>query len=310
MELSVVTAVYNGENFIKDSIKSILKQTQPNFEYMIVNDGSTDETKNILNSISDSRIKIIHLEQNQGAAKCLKQAVEMSEGSLIAIQDADDISYPERLEKQAAFLKNNLEYGLTGSYIECIYQEKRLQKRAQFTERLINNNRSQDFYGSSFCHGTFMFRKELYKKIGGYSSRYEIAYDYDLLLRFASGGKVHKIPEKLYGYRLHSSSLSSLDIQKTNDESMEVSIRGIIECAKQEHKLQNYLIVGTDKARQYFKQKIEPKLQHQFSYAAPILSESLHNSTIIILDYYGSFTFTKELDKKGLRYYKVWCAVH
>lgn len=310
MKISVVTAVYNGGDFVRDSIESILKQTQVNFEYIIVNDGSTDETKDILEQIADTRVKIIHQEKNQGAAKCLQLAIERASGNLIAIQDADDISLPNRLEKQAAFLINNPEYGLIGSYIQCVYQQKDLQRRAQFTERLINSTRPQDFYGSSYCHGTFMFSKEIYQLIGGYSTKYKIAYDYDLLQRFRFVTKIGKIPEVLYGYRLHAASLSNQDIEETNAESLEISINGIVELTKKVNSHQKFLIIGTDAARYKFKEMIEPKLHGEFQYAAPILNESLKNYHIIILDHRGSNKFTQELNQKGFHFFKVWCSFH
>ncbi|MDR7240807.1 glycosyltransferase family 2 protein [Neobacillus drentensis] len=310
MKLSVVTAVYNGGEFIRDSIESILNQTHANFEYIIVNDGSTDETKDILAQITDTRVKVIHQVKNQGAAKCLQLAIARANGSLIAIQDADDISFPHRLEKQASFLINNPEFGLIGSYIQCICQQKDLQRRALFTERLINSVHPQDYYGSRFCHGTFMFSKMVYEQIGGYSSKYKIAYDFDLLQRFRLAAKIHKIPEKLYGYRIHNASLSNQDIEETNAESLEISIKGIVEFTKNLKSHQKFLIIGTDAACYRFKQKIEPQLQGDFHYAAPIVNESIRNYHVIVLDYYGSKKFTQELSQKGVHFFKVWCSLH
>ena len=299
MAISVVTAVYNGADFLQEAVESVLQQTEENFEYIIVNDGSTDHTQEILDQIKDPRVKLIHQVKNQGAARCLKLAIQQASGDWIAIQDADDVSLPSRLQKQAAFLKNNQAIGLVGSYIQCISSPE-LKRRALATERHINTENSDLYYGSSFCHGTFMFSKALYQQIGGYAPKYQIAYDYDLLMRFQGITKIKKIPEVLYHYRLHPDSLSNHNLLKTNRESLEISIKAIIETTKTDPR--DFLIVGTDEACQLFKQELAPLVSRNCYYTAK------KDSIIIVLDHPGSRKLMNQLKREGRTFFKVWCA--
>jgi glycosyltransferase involved in cell wall biosynthesis len=300
MEISVITAVYNGERYLQTAIDSILRQTERSFEYIIVNDGSTDDTKKILEHIQDKRVKIIHQLKNLGAATCLRLAVEQAGGSWIAIQDADDISMPMRLEKQRAFLIEHPHIGLVGSFIQCI-SEPQLKRRAIATEHLINTVHSNPFYGASYCHGTLMFSKKLYKQIGGYSEKYKIAYDYDLLRRFRSVTSIAKVPERLYQYRIRNESLSNRKILETNKESMEISLLSIIDYTRNHPR--DFLIIGTDAARCFFKKEMEPLLSRKCHYEA----KNLENYHIIILDHKGSQKWINLLNKKGIPFFKIWC---
>ncbi|UJF31540.1 glycosyltransferase family 2 protein [Paenibacillus hexagrammi] len=120
MKVSVITAVFNGEAYIQEAIDSILGQTYTDLEYIIVNDGSTDKTREILDRIQDPRVKVIHLPENQGAARCMNLAASHATGEWIAVQDADDISLPRRLELQVEHIRKNPKLVLVGSKIDCI----------------------------------------------------------------------------------------------------------------------------------------------------------------------------------------------
>ena len=105
MLVSVVMAVYNGEKFLQKAIDSILAQSYQEIEVIVVNDGSIDTTKKILDQVEDERVRIIHLERNQGAANALNIAIDNAMGQWIAIHDADDISYSNRILEQVRFLR-------------------------------------------------------------------------------------------------------------------------------------------------------------------------------------------------------------
>jgi GT2 family glycosyltransferase len=300
MGISVVTAVHNGAAFLNDAIGSILAQTEQDFEYIIVNDGSTDRTQEILGQIQDPRVKIIHQAENMGAAHCLNLAISQAGGDWIAVQDADDISLPNRLERQVDFLKNHPETGLAGSYVKCLYEGRELQKRAKATEQQMNSQSSDLIYGSSFCHGTFMFSKKIFQAIGGYSPKFKIAYDYDLLVKFWQHGPVRKIPEVLYSYRLQEKSLSSRDLFATNKESMEVSIKAIHACMEEDPR--DFLILGTPAACRFFQAHFEVLLLPKKCYYGAAPSSDL---AAIVLDHRGSQQLIRTL--RGSTYFKVWC---
>ena len=113
--ITVLMSVYNGERYLHEAIESILNQTFTDFEFLIINDGSTDSTRDIITSYTDSRIRLIDNEQNIGLTKSLNKGIDLARGKYIARMDADDISMPERLEVQYNFLEKNIEYSLVSS---------------------------------------------------------------------------------------------------------------------------------------------------------------------------------------------------
>src|SRR3989337_2996755 len=118
-KVSVIMSVYNGERHLRESVDSILNQTFQDFEFIIINDGSKDQSKYILESYKDERIKLIH-NKNMGLTKSLNIGISIAKGKYIARQDADDISEPERLKTQYDFMEANPGLGLIGSQFEVI----------------------------------------------------------------------------------------------------------------------------------------------------------------------------------------------
>src|SRR5581483_9504087 len=114
--VTVLMSVYNGERYLREAIESILVQTWQDFELVCINDGSTDQSREIVLSFNDPRIRLVDNEQNLGLAKSLNKGLMLARGNLIARQDADDISEPDRLLKQVAFLEQWSEIVLVGSW--------------------------------------------------------------------------------------------------------------------------------------------------------------------------------------------------
>ena len=119
-KVTVLMSVYNGEKYLQEAIDSILEQTFKDFEFLIINDGSTDKTGEILESYHDLRIKIINNEKNIGLTKSLNKGLKLARGEYIARQDADDISMPERLEKEVEFLETHQDYAVVGAFAKII----------------------------------------------------------------------------------------------------------------------------------------------------------------------------------------------
>ena len=117
MDVSVVMAVHNGQEYLREAVESVLLQTYTDLELIIVNDASTDKTGEILERINDERVKVIHLAENRGAAAALNLGIEQAKGDWIAIHDADDISYPHRIERQMRYLQDRPGTVAVGSFI-------------------------------------------------------------------------------------------------------------------------------------------------------------------------------------------------
>jgi len=199
-KITVLMSVYNDEKFIRESVDSILNQTYKDFEFLIINDGSTDRTEQILNSYKDPRIRIIDNEKNIGLTRSLNKGLKVAKGEYIARMDGDDISLPERLEKQLTFLENNTKIVLLGNWIEIIdgYGNGKGITRYPTSHCII----SWIFlFKTCLAHATVMYRRKEVQNIGAYNNRLYFTQDYDLWVRLSKIGKISQIPEVLMKVR-------------------------------------------------------------------------------------------------------------
>ncbi|MFX1466035.1 MAG: glycosyltransferase family 2 protein [Promethearchaeota archaeon] len=204
--ISVVMAVYNSEKYVQEAVDSILKQTFKNFEFIIINDGSTDKTQEILESYNDPRIVLTH-QKHMGLTKSLNKGIALAKGKYIARQDADDISLPDRLKKQIEFLELHKDFALLGTAAQIIdirgFYLKTIKYPTDHSSLRIAIKRSNHFW-----HGSVMFRRQSFFELGGYQEIFFTAQDYDLWLRFVERFKVANLSDPLYKYRLNYLSLS------------------------------------------------------------------------------------------------------
>ena len=208
-KISVVMSVYNGGKYLYESVNSILKQTYSDFEFIVIDDGSTDNTNIYLESINDSRFILIH-QENKGLTASLNKAISLSKGEYIARQDADDISLPDRLEKQIKFLENNKDYVLVGSYAYLINEisEQTGIYKLPLTDTEI---RWTLLFRNPFCHSTVMIRADcLRNKEIKYNESIKTAQDYEFWSRIVKFGKIANIDEALVKYRMHADQLCKL----------------------------------------------------------------------------------------------------
>jgi glycosyltransferase involved in cell wall biosynthesis len=215
VKITVLMSVYNGEKYLKKAVDSILKQTYKDFEFLIINDGSSDRTSKILKSYKDHRIKIIDNKKNMGLTRSLNKGLRLARGEYIARQDADDISLPRRLEKQVAFLNARPEYGLVGCWNYRIGANNKIEKKVVFyTDH--NDILPMLMIENHFVHSSVMFRKECIQKLGGYDEDLKFAQDYDLWLRIAEHYKVANLGEflHLWRYEKHGISYNQREEQK------------------------------------------------------------------------------------------------
>ena len=210
LEISVVISVYNGEKHLRESVESVLNQTFTDFEFIIVNDGSTDASLEIIKSYDDERIQIINNEENIGLTKSLNKALKQAQGEYIARQDADDISLPNRLELQLEFLEKHPEVALLGTGVYVINEngdtvEKRIM-HPKPKKSLLKGNR--------FIHGSVMFRKSVIDELGAYNETLKYSQDYELWLRMSKKYDVRNLTAPLYKLRMHRDSILSRKMEE------------------------------------------------------------------------------------------------
>lgn len=213
--ISVILPVFNAEKYIRVAVNSILDQTLTDFELIIINDGSTDNTLIILRNFAnrDNRIRIV-TRANRGLVESLNEGIDLTRGKWIARMDADDIALPYRFERQLQWL---VETGadITGSWTQLFgTHDRRKVKHAQ-TDAAI---KIEMLFGSPFAHPTVMMRTVLAKQLR-YDKTWEKAEDYDLWERAARAGWIMtNVPEVLLLYRQHKAQISSIanNIQKEN----------------------------------------------------------------------------------------------
>jgi len=218
--VSVVTSVYNGEEYLEECIDSILNQTFQDFEYIILNNGSTDRTAEILNSYTDSRIHIIN-QENLGISRSLNKGINLSKSALIARLDADDYALPQRLEKQIAFMGKYPDVILCGSRILELIGEKLSEQRIAFVESDQAIKKSMSLF-NPFAHSAVIFRKNIFFKAGGYNCQLKYCQDYDLWLRMLSFGEARILKEELGVARILEESESHRNPRKQKLEGLKV----------------------------------------------------------------------------------------
>lgn len=203
-EISVIMGIYNEEKHeqVELAVDSILHQTFSDFEFIICDDGSAPEHYNWLRKYceKDDRILLLRNTRNQGLSYALNTCLKKASGKYIARMDADDISKPERFQKQWDYLEGHLEIAMVGTGVELIHSEGCWGQRIPPL-----HPRKEDFLmGSPFIHPTIMMRREVYQDLGGYSTENyaERTEDYDLFMRmYAQGYQAVNLPELLLQYR-------------------------------------------------------------------------------------------------------------
>ncbi|GHU05641.1 hypothetical protein FACS1894205_5940 [Alphaproteobacteria bacterium] len=249
-KVSVLLPAYNAEKYIAEAIQSILDQTFTDFEFIIINDGSKDNTVKIIRQFVDPRIIFIDNEQNSGLIAALNQGLDLARGEYIARMDADDISLPTRFAKQVAFMDANQDVGVLGSWVQWFGDD--------CGERVLRRDSAVGFFevlrDCPVAHPTVMLRKSVFDK---YDLRYDSDYvnceDYELWSRAIYYTKIVNLPEILLKYRRHDlnhdSSLSAIqkDVRHRDIERIKQNAINRI-CIKEEDRKLLRWCAGIDKA--------------------------------------------------------------
>lgn len=201
--ISVVMPVYNCAPYIEEAINSVLNQTFADFEFIIIDDASTDGTANILKKNTDPRIKFIFKEKNQGVSSATNDGFRVARGKYIARMDGDDISVKERFEKQVEVLENNPKIFICGGFVKFLGGSNRIIEFKETHQEIITGL----LLSNSICMGVSMFRrKELSTYL--YDENKNSGEDYDFWTKVAWLGEFYNIQEVLLLYRVHPNQAS------------------------------------------------------------------------------------------------------
>ncbi len=228
--VSVVMPTYNGEKFLRPAIESILSQTLADFEFIVIDDASTDSTPSILAEFKDDRIRRFRNDCNLGIAGATNRALAVATGEYVALQDHDDVSHPHRLQTQVDYLDAHPKIALVGS------AATRIDERDAVWDTVVEPSDELDLkwellFGCHFRHMTLMVRRRAILEIGGYrqDASFRFATDYDMLSRAAMRYGVANLTEPLVLWRRHGGATSIEHEQEQNRSAATISFRNLRE---------------------------------------------------------------------------------
>lgn len=210
-KISVIIPSYNHEKFIGDAIKSVLSQTFQDFEIIIIDDGSSDNSVAVIKTFHDPRIKFLLNEKNRGAVYTTNKMVELASGEYIALLNSDDLWESTKLEKQLKFLEDNKNYGAVFAQANIIKEDGSLLENGSRNDGAIfeqpNKTRfkwlNHFFYlGNALCHPSMLIRKEVYQEVGLYNPLMASLPDFDMWVRVCLKYEIYVLPEKLVKFRI------------------------------------------------------------------------------------------------------------
>ena len=211
-KISVLMPTYNTKKeYLFESIKSILNQTYSDFEFLILDDGSTESSHDLIDSFNDRRIKYIYIADNRGAAEARNNLMAIARGEYIAIMDSDDVSLPTRFEKQVKYLDENAGVSVLGTYFER-FPEKKIEKfitEPKYFDILKNN---------CIANPTVMYRRSDFEKYNLHYTPNIVCEDYEMWSRAIRCLKIVNLPEVLLKYRWHGENISIKKSDKTKEQ--------------------------------------------------------------------------------------------
>lgn len=207
-KVDVLINCYNGEAYLKKAIDSIIQQSFTNWNIILWDNQSTDNTKSIVDSFRDERIKYFYADRFTKLNEARVLASKHFNAEYIAILDADDIACPNRLKIQAAFLDANPRHALVGSSVIIINEKN---ENVKYDKKTINSENVKNvlFYKNFIYHSSVMFRKSAFTEVGGYNQNLVYSQDYDLWLKFCGNWNIAILPEFLAKYRIHNGSITN-----------------------------------------------------------------------------------------------------
>ncbi len=232
-KLTVLMTVYNGETYLRETMESILNQTYRDFIFLIIDNASTDGSREIIRSYDDPRINLVPLPENIGQVGALNKGLDMIETPYVARMDADDISLPRRFQRQVAFMDRNPETGVCGTYAIAFQgnQITRWKKTCEPAEVKANL-----LFGCPLAHPSVIMRTQFLNKHNlRYNEEIGFSEDWDLWLRAGRCFPIANIPEYLLRYRIHGGSVSSRNLEPQQKVDRMLSRRLLEELELAEH---------------------------------------------------------------------------
>ena len=229
-KITVLMSVSNGAKFLAEAIDSILAQTFTNFEFIIIDDASTDDSLKIINSYKDTRIVLFQNTKNIGLTKSLNIGIPKAKGKYIARMDADDISMPKRLEKQFDFMEEHPEFAFCGTRAKTIND---VGKEINFFRPPIDSSKilALLLFKNCFFHSSLIIRTEKLLKVSGYNENYKYAQDYKLYLElFKNKCYGTNLKEQLLVYRVLNSNISHNNRDKQDDLACRAISNALQDC--------------------------------------------------------------------------------
>lgn len=203
--VSVIIPTYNEEDYIQECIHSLQQQTLQEFEVIFIDDDSTDATREHIRNADDDRFRLIHRTESQSIPSARNRGIAESRGKFIANQDADDISRPQRLERQVEYLNAHEHVDIVGTQCQNFTTTRRLDK-----PRSLAHEPAQ-YMPNQFVHGSLMFRQEVLSTLGGYDESFHVAEDAELMAQAESNYTFHNMQERLYKRRVYTGSTYEQD---------------------------------------------------------------------------------------------------
>lgn len=296
--VTVLMPVYNGGKYLREAFESILNQTFTDFEFLVINDGSTDASAEIIESYADTRIRFVQNDANLGLIATLNKGLDLARGEYIARMDQDDISLPERLAKQVAFMESHPEVGVCGTWLMVSSEKKNyIQKYSIYSEEI----KCSMLYYCGVAHPSVIIRKNIILQNHlYYDENYANAEDYELWVRFFNHAQFANLPEALLRYHICSTQMSSVyekEQKRTASRVREKQLRSLgIEPDEDElnihESLANYNFQRTE---QYIEKvsawllKVKEANNHTRQYAEPLFSSQLKQYWFHVCYYASGF---------------------
>lgn len=227
--VSVIMPTYNSAHYIRQAVESILSQTLSNFEFIIINDASRDKTPSIIRSYmkKDKRIHLVNNKSNLKIAESLNKGIALANAELVARMDDDDISLPQRLQKQFSFFQKNKKVGIVGTNILIIDEDEKIISKREYPTKSKDLKKIMLRY-SPFAHPTVMFRKKVFVEVGGYDPKMVPCEDIDFWFKIGSKYDFGCLNEQLLKYRMINTPKSVYGIRNTELLGFKIKMQAII----------------------------------------------------------------------------------
>jgi glycosyltransferase involved in cell wall biosynthesis len=267
--VTVLMPVYNVSAYVSEAVESVLNQTYTDFELIIIDDGSTDDTLQKVNAFHDQRIRVVRHERNIGYVHALNQGIRMAQGEFIARMDGDDICLPERFARQVEYLDRHFDVGVCGANVQLLNTGEVWAYSRDHHELKVRL-----LFNSCFAHPAVMMRKHILTKHNlYYDIDYQYAEDYELWVRLSDFTHLSNVPEVLLLYRQHEAQVSTrhTDIQTAHADRIRMNqlYRLGIHPSKEEwavHKslsIFGYADASSDQLRQWFDKLLRHNEQYR-----------------------------------------------